>query len=307
MRSAGVDTLERGTGAVVAARPLRLLREAKVVDLLHEPLDERLEASGVCVKDGLLHVIFDNCRKIARLSADLSPDAGENVLLHPGGGRDTGFEDITFDRWSNRFYVLIEAVELGGGTFMAVVQEHDHAGRFLSSARLDFPLPRPNKGLEGLTCIRRGDETFLLGLCEGNRCRAGAAGRKPGGGRIQVFTRGRSHWDHVATVKLPKSVRFEDYASLAVSGDRVAVVSQASSRMWLSTFDPSTWTFGPTGTVYDFPRDRDGRACYCNVEGVTWLGDDLVVVSDRAKRGAQPKRCREKEQSVHVFSTAASE
>jgi hypothetical protein len=40
-------------------------------------------------------------------------------------------------------------------------------------------LDRPNKGLEGLTCVRRGGHAYLLGLCEGNRCKGGAEAASP--------------------------------------------------------------------------------------------------------------------------------
>jgi hypothetical protein len=39
-----------------------------------------------------------------------------------------------------------------------------------------------------------------------------------------VFDRGGRHWDHAGTIRLPASLRFEDYSSLAVAGDRVVVV-----------------------------------------------------------------------------------
>jgi hypothetical protein len=287
--------------ARTAPGPLRLLREARVADLLHDPARERLEASGVCVKDGNLYVIFDNAPEIACLSCDLSP-AADNHMLVPHGGQHHGFEDITFDAGTRHFLVLIEAVEYPHGVFMATVQEHDEDGRYLSSAPLDFPLDRPNKGL---TCVRRDGTTYLLGLCEGNRCAAGAEGRRPGGGRVQVFVRAPYHWEHAGTIRLPPSVLFEDYASIALHDDRLAVVSQASSKLWLTTFDASTFAFTSGGTVYDFPRDDDGRCVYCNVEGVSWHDGNLVMVSDRAKRDGQPERCRSKEQSVHVFAVPA--
>ena len=62
---------------------------------------------------------------------------------------------------------------------LAEVHEYDAQGRHLSRAVLEFRLPSSNKGLEGLSCIQRDGETFLLGLCEGNKCKSGAAGRTP--------------------------------------------------------------------------------------------------------------------------------
>ena len=45
---------------------------------------------------------------------------------------------------------------------------------------------------------------------------------------------------------------------------------------------------------------------YCLVEGVSWINSEpgqerFVVVSDRAK-SSSPGRCRDKQQSVHLFA-----
>ncbi len=295
-----------------AVPQLQLQHEAKLVELLGEQVDRHLEASGVLAKDGLFYVIFDNAPHIGRLGAGLSPAAKENRLIRPEQrhgagfrpkpGHRSGFEDIAYDRSTNRFYVLIEALPFGGG-FMAAVEEYDERLRHVASGWLDFPLDRPNKGLEGLTCIRRDGQTYLLGLCEGNRCKAGAAGRRPGGGRIQRFGKGAHRWEHVGEIRLPTTLWFEDYSSLAVAGDRIAVVSQASSALWVGSFVPSGWELADDGATYRFPPDGDGRTVYCNVEGVSWVAPDrVVVVSDRAKATTQDERCRAKDQSIHVFA-----
>jgi hypothetical protein len=246
-------------------------------------------------------VIFDGAPDIGRIGAELTPGAG-NVLLPQRRGRHAGFEDIAHDPAAGRFFVLIEALPRGDG-WMAKVQEYDGGFGYLDDAWLDFPLRGPNKGLEGLTCLRRAGRTHLLGLCEGNRCQDGAAGRRPGGGRIQVFERGRRHWRHAGTIELPASLWFEDYSSLSVAGDRIVVVSQASSALWVGRLRPSGFQVADDGEVWVFPPDPEGRTVYCNVEGVCWVAADrVVVVSDRAKREDQGKRCRAKDESIHVFA-----
>ena len=282
---------------------LELLKEAKLAELLSDPLDLRLEASGVLAKDGIFYVIFDNSPDIGRIDGGLARDAAGNRLIRQELGHGAGYEDIAHDWTAERFYILVEALPHPGGGFMAKVQEHDERGGYLSDAWLDFPLDRPNKGLEGLACVQRAGRTHLLGLCEGNRCRAGAEGRRPGGGRIQVFARGSRRWDHLGTIRLPGSLWFEDYSSLAVADDRIAVVSQASSALWVGRFSPSSWELADQGTTYGFPLDGEGRTVYCTVEGVSWVAaDQVVVVSDKAKAGSQHKRCRAKDQSIHVFA-----
>ena len=107
-------------------------------------------------------------------------------------------------------------------------------------------------------------------------------------------------------MRLPDGVVFEDYASLAVSDDRIAVVSQASSALWVAPFSASTLELG-IGTMYEFPRDGEGERVDCTVEGVSWLGDHLVFVSDRTKVATQDARCRAKDQSIHLFAIPATE
>ena len=284
---------------------LELVKEAKIFDILGGRLDPRLEASGVLARDGLFYIIFDNLPHIACIGADLSPAAAANHVIVQDRGHPRGFEDIAWDSSSGRFYVLIESLPRGRAKFMAAVQEYDINFGYLNTAWLDFPLDRPNKGLEGLTCVHREAQTYLLGLCEGNRCQAGAAGRIPGGGRVQVFHRGRRHWDRVGKIRLPETVLFEDYSGIAVSGDRIAVTSQASSALWLGNLAPSGWQVTGPGTCYALPRDGDGSILYGTAEGVSWIAPgQLVMVSDKAKP-EQDHRCRAKDQSIHIFRIPA--
>jgi hypothetical protein len=287
----------------VGARSLVLVREAKLASLLPDAAGRRLEASGVLAGEGCFYVIFDNAPDIGRVGTGLVAGAAGNGLIRQDRGRRSGFEDIAHDVAAGRFYVLVEARPRGRG-FMAEVQEYDPDFVLKGRAWLDFPLEGPNKGLEGLTCVHRQDRTYLLGLCEGNRCRDGEEGRRPGGGRIQVFERGRRHWDRIATIRLPATCPFQDFSSLAVAGDDLAVVSQESSALWVGRLRRSGWELADQGGVWAFPTDPDGRTVYCNVEGVSWVSADrVVVVSDRAKRGGrQDGRCRAKDQSIHVFT-----
>ena len=284
-----------------AMQQLELVKEAKVFGILAGRLDPRLEASGVLAKDGLFYVIFDNIPHIACVGAELSSAAVANHVIEQDRGHRRGFEDIAYDSQNGRFYVLIESLPCGGAKFMAAVQEYDINFGYLGTAWLDFPLDRPNKGLEGLTCVHRQGQTYLLGLCEGNRCKGGAAGRVPGGGRIQVFQRGRHHWDRVGKIRLPETVLFVDYSGISVTGNRIAVISQVSSALWLGDLAPSDWQVTGAGTSYALPRDADGSIIYGTAEGVSWIApDQLVMVSDKTKP-EQDRRCRAKDQSIHIF------
>jgi hypothetical protein len=185
---------------------------------------------------------------------------------------------------------------------MPMVQQHDSDGAYLSGAVVDIRLAADNKGLEGLTCLHRGGQTYLLGLSEGNHRKGGEAGRRPGGGRIHDFSFGQEVWQHVGVIRLPKDVPFEDYASVAVAGDRLAVVSQESSEVWIGTISLLGFDITDDGMIFGFPRDEDGHKVYCNVEGICWVGNQLVCVSDKAKKDEHERRCRDKDQSIHLVN-----
>src|SRR5436309_3142375 len=83
------------------------------------------------------------------------------------------------------------------------------------------------------------------------------AGRVPGGGRIHVFQRGPRDWDRVATIRLPETVQFTDYSGIAVAGERIAVLSQESSALWLGRLAPDGWQVTDAGVSYALPRAAD--------------------------------------------------
>ena len=156
---------------------LELCREAKLCDLLGDAANERFEASGVVAIDEVFYVIFDNTSQIGCIGGGLSPGNHDNRLIVQRFDRDEGYEDIAHDRSSGRFFILIESLPHRRGYF-AKVREYDSGFSYIASRWLDWPLPSPNKGVEGLTCLRRAGQLYLLGLCEGNRCKDGAAGRR---------------------------------------------------------------------------------------------------------------------------------
>jgi hypothetical protein len=96
-------------------------------------------------------------------------------------------------------------------------------------------------------------------------------------------------------------VLFEDYSGLSLDGDRVGVVSQSTSMLWVGHLAPDQWTWQGPQRLYEFPRAGDGEVIYTQVEGLTWLGPDrIAVVSDRRKKDITA-RIASKDQSIHVF------
>ncbi|MFE0175764.1 hypothetical protein ACFWZ2_25940 [Streptomyces sp. NPDC059002] len=320
-------TTAKKPGKAGTSAELRLVKEARIQDLIGDVAGSRLEASGVLYRDGAFLVVCDNLPFFIRISSELSPKAPENGIVDPNGrtkkgsskaakGKDAkggtkkkaagteeaeGYEDLAYDPSKGRHYTLSEAVPVKPKGFRARVQEYDARLRPRGSAWLDFALSDANKGMEGLEWVERNGTGYLLGLCEGNRCAGGKEGRRPGGGRIQVFRRGTDQWDHVDTIRLPGSLPFEDYSSVSVRDGRIAVLSQASAALWVGRLAPKKWQVDE-GTVHHLPKDGKGRTVYGTAEGVSWVSrDHVVVVSDRAKKGAESDRHRAKDQSIHLF------
>jgi len=285
------------------ARPeLKLLKERKLAELITPPKGSNvLEASGVVAKGRDYYVIFDNVRRVARIDRGLSPTSKRHQWIGTRLSGD-GYEDIAHSPRLKRFYLLVEAEKHSDGTYKGLIDECDEAGRLKERRWIDFPLPRRNTGFEGLSVVRVKNVTYLLALCEGNRCKAGREGRAGGGGRIQVLARKKAMWVPVAQIKLPRTVNFEDYSAVAMRGDRIAVVSQMTSRLWIGRLRTSDWTIAGQGRIYNFPRTKRGRPKYCTLEGLCWLSDrTFVMVSDLCKRGYR-KGCRKTDQSIHLFS-----
>jgi hypothetical protein len=282
-----------------------VIAERKFSEFFKKP--KRFEASGVFFKDSFLYVVFDNLYGVARIRADLNPKKKGNELLGKTRDKNSGYEDITFNQDSRRFYTLVECAEYPDLTYRAQIHEYDSSfERRTNGWWLDFNFrDNSNKGFEGLAWMKRGGKEYLLALCEGNNCAGGDSGKKPGNGRIHVFEKTTRTWEPVAALIIPPNVSFEDYAGLGLSGNRTIVTSQESSSLWIGTLKDDKWAFEDEGRVYRFAMEA-GRPVYCNIEGVCEIPADngetlLVVVSDKRKKGKKKKRCAEKDRSIHIF------
>ena len=280
-------------------KKLKLIREEKLYRLTPgKKKSDRLEASGVALIDEhTALVIFDSLNLIARI--DLSLKHGKQNKLFPAPSIADGFEDIAIDYEGKRVFCIIETMEDTDGNYRGFVSEYDNEGRLQRCERLETTFSSPNKGFEGLAFLRRNGKQILYAMCEGNLC----TDAKTGGGRIQAFTRtneGGWEWSH--EVKLPKSAQFEDYAGMSYRDGRLVIVSQASSRVWIGSVDEEARKIvKDSGSIYRFP----GKG-YCNVEGIAWLSDDMIVAVSDQKKQQQPDVCAKKDQSIHIFRIPAT-
>jgi hypothetical protein len=164
---------------------------------------------------------------------------------------------------------------------------------------------------------------YLLALCEGNHCAGEERGRDVGHSRLALLKRGtnaagRCSYNLVAKIKLPSSVKFLDHSAITiyqgpddVASDgsmTVAVASQESAALWVSTIKPVPAEQGyfkfRRGKTFDFPLNNHCNVVYCSIEGVAFLDRHTVIaVSDKMKlHGKQNFRCHGRAESVHLFS-----
>jgi len=271
---------------VATSGTLILLRERTLADLLST--DEHHEASGVTLADGALRVVFDDSTRVAEVDLSLT-----SAKLGPGARSRSQYEGITIaTRPAPKTYVVREV----GGDGYGVVVTIDTQGNVAATEPTDISF-QGDKGLEGIAWLD--DIERLLVLCEEGSCGAGGKGSR---GMIKSLRHDRGSWVTEATLSLPARAAFDDFSDLAVSPEadgrwRVAVLSQASSALWLGTMTTRPLAFGDPGAVYGFPRDKDDVQ-YCSLEGVTFLDPStFAMVSDRL---SDAKGCT-KAESMHVF------
>jgi len=282
-------------------RVLTLVAERALRELIQPPKDSNvLEASGVVAKGSHYYVIFDNIRRVARLHRNLEPGSKKHGWFGPKREGD-GYEDIAYSPQLQRFYLLIEVAKHPDGTYKAQIDECDENGRYQRRRWIDFAFKKRNTGMEGLSAVRVQGLDYLLALCEGNGCHGGKKGKKPGSGRLHVLRRAGRMWKPVTTIELPRHVKFEDYSAVALRGNKIAVISQQTSRLWIGTLSVRDWKITGRGNIYDFPKNKKGKHKYCTLEGLYWLDKrSFVLVSDLSK-GDYSNRCRKHDQSIHVF------
>jgi hypothetical protein len=281
---------------------LKLEHERKLCELVHcDPPVKRWEASGILRKDRQCFVVFDDRAEIACVAEDLQPSAANRLVGKANA--HVGYEGITYNADKQRYYLLVEARKQSSGCYQALIVEYDEDFAYVKDRPVDFTFKSSNKGFEAVAHLRRDETDYLLALCEGNNCKCGAKGRKPGRGRIQVFSKSKKRWQHARTIALPSSLPFVDYSGMSIDGEKMAVVSQENSMLWVGRFDEAGWQWRDDGQLFEFPRSDDGDILYGNIEGVAWLSPTRVVtVSDRRKKSSQPdKRLSDKDQSIHIF------
>lgn len=279
---------------------VEVVDEVKFDDLLG---GGRLEPSGIAAGDGGYYVVFDNSREVLWLDSgwtEFSWILGGNYGL--GDDPDVkdvkdflGFEGVGFDEETGTLSLLIETLRHDDGEDYPVVVNVDAEGRAAHTWWL-HEVEAANSGAEGMTYVTVGDVRYAAVLCEAGKCDGSDRGR-------MVFSAVGS--DELIDVDLPKGLEFGDFSGVSARGNRLAVVSQESSKIWTGWVELEDGRLVTrTEAVWGLPK-KNGKTVYCTLEGVAWVDDEtLIAVSDQEKPD-QPSRCHEKAESLHVFLLAS--
>lgn len=248
---------------------------------------------------------------------------------------DSNWESITYHSKKEHHIVTQESLMLKDGKYHAIIMEvslHHHPKPkwdLVQACRSEFEFKDESKGFEGMMGMDGIDgRFFLLGLCEGNHCDTGEKGKEHGYGQMVImefdagegppntFEKGylketsTCSWKTLKVVDVPSIAQFEDYSDVARLGDKIAISSQASASMLFGTMtlddgllNPDTFKF--TGDhVTRFAPTPNCQVQYCNVEGIEFINDRMIVASSDSMKGGgrQPFMCLDKDQSMHVFA-----
>lgn len=294
---------------------------------------KKFEASDVIVVEDNFYAVCDNSWAIEKLSDQLIPFSDANIQIGEpeiDGKPDSGYEAIFHDDATDIFYVVRESVPVDLATkkksrYHAIVEElriSDNKYSLINECIAELEFEGESKGFEGAVGLKSASgELYMLGLCEGNHCKEGKEGKDKGHGLAVLMRKDTSAklgdytcvWKTQRFLKIPDVADFQDYSALSITAEgRVAITSQEESQVWIGhlthvrngVFDPEKSEFSTSKMhVYNFPRDTNCEIIYCNIEGIHWINDELLVaVSDKMKKGGkQDFRCLNKDQSIHVF------
>ena len=126
-----------------------------------------LEASGLAflqedeepetLKGSDILAVFDHFSTAAVVPRDLQ--SGATFL--GGEESDFGYEGVTFDGRTQRFYALVEAVERKK-RFEPEIHVYDTSWQLVAEQQVDFEVEDFNKGMEGLAHVYHEDTLYLL-------------------------------------------------------------------------------------------------------------------------------------------------
>ena len=277
---------------------------------------KKYEASSVILADNNnnsnnAYAICDNSWSIYQFGSALKPfDATNKMIGDPNReqGEDSGYEALFYD--SGTFYVLRESVlHEKTQSYHAIIEElelGDDDYTVVDTCSSAFEFEGDSKGFEGAIALRdTNNELVVLGLCEGNHCsekrkfdvgHGEFVAMKKKKGTQDNGTTSPCLWETIRKIKIPSSAKFRDYSAATMDDKgRVAISTQEDSAVWIGQllgrdeatglWDLDKLEFDPKiGEVYQFPKNDKCETVYCNVEGIHWINNEmLMAVSDKMK------------------------
>lgn len=300
-------------------RTLQLAYELPFVALFKERKGQtKFEASSVILVNETVYAVCDSSWSVSKFSDTLTPFGPDNVQIGAPyrEEEDSGYEAIFYDEGT--FHAVRESIQIEG-EYHAVIEELDIQGddyTVLDVCSTEMEFEGDSKGFEGAIGVRDlGNNLTVLGLCEGNWC-SESRKKDKGNGRLVAMSKivdegGECVWKTLREIKIPSSAYFTDYSAITMSDNgKVAISSQEDSQVWIGQmkgqdanglWDVDSMELDSKGKIYSFPKNDNCQTVYCNVEGLSWINDDmLLAVSDKMKKN-QNFVCFEKDQSVHAF------
>jgi hypothetical protein len=271
--------------------------ESKISDLLNKDYPkEKVEASGIYLVNDYYYIIFDNSALVAKIHASLK-DKSKNSLLG-SNLQKSNFEGITYDPVDKKFLIVEELTMMRKGP-KAMVHEFEEFKGFTGKWVVDLKMESSKNGMEGITYFQESGEEYLAILCEKAKC-----SKK---GNLLILKKQKSIWIEHGVISF-KVKGMKDYSDIDIRDGRVAIVSQKSSKLWISSFKIQDMQFAE-GKLYTFPLvNQEGKfekgteTAYCAVEGVTWIDKQkLAFVSDVLKSKNQDS-CSHKNGMLHIFA-----
>lgn len=184
-----------------------------------------------------------------------------------------------------------------------VIENNDYT--IIDQCRSEFEFEGDSKGFEGAFGMPGLDGIlYIVALCEGNYC---SESRKDhaGNGQMVLMKKNTTNpddciWQTVKMISIPKTAHFRDYSDIDVTpSGKVAITTQEDSALWIGqlngiengVMDLDALEFDEDSyKLYSFPKSNECLTVYCNIEGITFINDDMVMaVSDKMKgKGKQP-------------------
>ncbi len=273
--------------------------EIKLSEILSYPLHhKKLEGSGIYYYNKKYYIIFDNINYLAIIDTDFN----KNSLLWLPTRPSSGFEAITFSEQKQSFYILEEASK----EIIPHGYIHEYRlseNKFLNPVKIPFPLESKH-GFEGIAVYTLENKNYFILLLEKETSHP----KIPQKGNLLILEEHPKLGLIEYAFYSLSHIGFKDYSDIAIKQNKVAIVSQKSSAVWIGEWDYKIHK--PIhGKAYKFPLvDEKGKfeggfqKGYCNVEGVSWVSEKtLVFVSDRQKKHKRKEVCAFKEEMLHIF------